>query len=412
MPQGRTHYDRVREYYRTHECRRLRRLAATTTAPSDQLTDLFYKGDRSMRESGFDPSNRFGPFSVDIIHYTPVCLNSLLYRMEAGGGRDRDDLSATTAGRSRWRARERAPDRAHRTGSSGTQRAGLYFDYNFADASRRPLRVRHDLLSALGGPAPPASRRAACARTCRGSKRQADCSPAREVTGSQWDAPFGWAPLQMIAVEGLRRYGYEEDADRLARKFVALVVKEFEEHGTIVEKYDVRRRESDVGPASGSATRPIRLASAGPTPRLSGAHGGPRSPPTVEGAWRSGPLRAWPMIRRRGLTFRHRLRSGYPRAIRLRAAQMRRRRAAASIPALVPARPPASPTPQMAARRASPTSDSASPHPQAAIAATASAVGSSARSRTWSTDPTMWNVMWSRTSAGHPPNPARSARGR
>ena len=29
-------------------------------------------------------------------------------------------------------------------------------------------------------------------------------------------------------------------------KFVALVSKEFDEHGTIVEKYDVRRRESDV----------------------------------------------------------------------------------------------------------------------------------------------------------------------
>ena len=67
-----------------------------------------------------------------------------------------------------------------------------------------------------------------------------------EVTGNQWDAPFGWAPLQMIAVAGLRRYGFHEDADRIAAKFVSLVAKEFEEHGTIVEKYDVRRRESDV----------------------------------------------------------------------------------------------------------------------------------------------------------------------
>ena len=32
----------------------------------------------------------------------------------------------------------------------------------------------------------------------------------------------------------------------MARKFLGLVAKEFEEHGTIVEKYDVRRRESDV----------------------------------------------------------------------------------------------------------------------------------------------------------------------
>ena len=41
-----------------------------------------------------------------------------------------------------------------------------------------------------------------------------------QVTGNQWDAPFGWAPLQIIAVDGLRRYGHHETADRLARKFL------------------------------------------------------------------------------------------------------------------------------------------------------------------------------------------------
>ena len=35
-----------------------------------------------MRESGFDVSFRFGPFSADTHHYAPVCLNSLLYKTE------------------------------------------------------------------------------------------------------------------------------------------------------------------------------------------------------------------------------------------------------------------------------------------------------------------------------------------
>ena len=56
----------------------------------------------------------------------------------------------------------------------------------------------------------------------------------------------GWAPLQLLAVEGLRRYGFHEDADRISRKFLGTVRKEFAEHGTIVEKYDLCRRESDV----------------------------------------------------------------------------------------------------------------------------------------------------------------------
>ncbi|HKY29930.1 MAG TPA: trehalase family glycosidase, partial [Pyrinomonadaceae bacterium] len=79
--QGRDHYDLVKEYYRTHEVKDYD-LSRYYDKEKGQLTPLFYKGDRSMRESGFDPSNRFGPFNADIIHYDPVCLNSLLYLME------------------------------------------------------------------------------------------------------------------------------------------------------------------------------------------------------------------------------------------------------------------------------------------------------------------------------------------
>ena len=52
--------------------------------------------------------------------------------------------------------------------------------------------------------------------------------------------------MQMIAVEGLRRYGYTAEADRVAANFLSMVLKEFIEHNGIVEKYDVERRESDV----------------------------------------------------------------------------------------------------------------------------------------------------------------------
>ena len=43
-----------------------------------KLSADYYKGDRSMRESGFDVSSRFGPFGSATHHYAPVCLNSLL----------------------------------------------------------------------------------------------------------------------------------------------------------------------------------------------------------------------------------------------------------------------------------------------------------------------------------------------
>src|SRR5262245_65738624 len=51
----------------------------------------------------------------------------------------------------------------------------------------------------------------------------------------------------MSAVEGLRKYGFYDDADRVARKFVSMVIQDFDAHGTIVEKYDLQKRTSDLG---------------------------------------------------------------------------------------------------------------------------------------------------------------------
>jgi alpha,alpha-trehalase len=53
--------------------------------------------------------------------------------------------------------------------------------------------------------------------------------------------------MQLIAVGGLRRYGYAREADRASVNFLSLVLKEFVEHNTIVEKYDVVTRRSQIG---------------------------------------------------------------------------------------------------------------------------------------------------------------------
>lgn len=66
-------------------------------------------------------------------------------------------------------------------------------------------------------------------------------------SGEQWDAPFGWAPLQWIAVQALRRYGYQADADRVSKNFLTLVLKEYQGHGILVEKYDVVGLRADIG---------------------------------------------------------------------------------------------------------------------------------------------------------------------
>ena len=56
--------------------------AACNDSPKMQYTADYYKGDRAMRESGFDISFRFGDFSGKTHHFAAVCLNSLLYKAE------------------------------------------------------------------------------------------------------------------------------------------------------------------------------------------------------------------------------------------------------------------------------------------------------------------------------------------
>jgi alpha,alpha-trehalase len=240
--QGRTHYDRVKEYYLTHEVKDYD-VSQYFDKEKDQLTPLFYTGDRSMRESGFDPSNRFGPFNIDIIHYDPVCLNSLLYLMET----DTAEIM-TTLGRPRdariWLARAEERRRTMNR-LMWDEKDGLYYDYDFVTKTARHYPFATTFYPLWVGIAD----RKQAARVVSNLhllERRGGLQTSSYESGSQWDAPFGWAPLQMIAVEGLRRYGYQEEADRITANFLSLILKEFIQYNTIVEKYDVGRRESEI----------------------------------------------------------------------------------------------------------------------------------------------------------------------
>ena len=240
--QGRDHYDLVKEYYRTHDVKDYD-LGQYYDKKKDQLTDLFYKGDRSMRESGFDPSNRFGPFNIDIIHYDPVCLNSLLYLMETDAA---EILKILDRPREAGDWTKRAEERKQRINRlMWDEQDGLYYDYNFVrkDLRRYPFVTTFYPLWVGVADKRQAARIVANLHLF---ERPGGLLTSTNVSGSQWDAPFGWAPTEMIAIQGLRRYGYTKEADRITANFLSLILKEFNQHNTIVEKYDVERRESEV----------------------------------------------------------------------------------------------------------------------------------------------------------------------
>jgi alpha,alpha-trehalase len=240
--QGRTDYDLIGQYFHEHRVTDYD-VNLYYDSASGKLTGLFYKGDRSMRESGFDPSNRFGPFSVDIIHYNPVCLNVLLYLMEsqtaeiletlhqpheAEKWRKHAEARAVTINRLMW-------DEAH----------GLYFDYHFEHKHRRVYPFLTAFYPLWAGIAT-SEQAGRVVRNLSLFESQGGLRTSTRHTGDQWDSPYGWAPLQWIAVEGMRRYGFQTEADRVARKFLELLIHDYQAHATLVEKYDVVRDKSDI----------------------------------------------------------------------------------------------------------------------------------------------------------------------
>lgn len=242
---GRTEYDLVREYFRTHKITDYD-AGEYYDKKTNQLTPLFYKGDRSMRESGFDPSARFGPFGADIIHFNPVCLNSLLYMMESQTAEildllHRDSEAAT------WRERaQRRADQINRLMWDPQDR--LYYDYNFVRHGIRRYPFLTTFYPLWAGIASPDQAGQVVPNLSR-FERQGGLEASTFRSGDQWDAPFGWAPLEWIAAQGLRRYSYQRDADRISAKFLSLIQREFAKYGTLEEKYDLVRGSASVGGA-------------------------------------------------------------------------------------------------------------------------------------------------------------------
>jgi alpha,alpha-trehalase len=201
-----------------------------------RLSADYYKGDRSMRESGFDISFRFGVYGAATHHYAPVCLNSLLYKTE----KDMEQISELLERRSDANAwRERAETRKRNIEKylwDGER--GFFFDYAFTEGKRSTYRYLTTYYPLWAGLATPEQARAVV-KNLSTFEQPGGLAMSPEKSGVQWDYPYGWAPVEMLAIEGIRRYGFSDDADRLSSKFLTTVLENFARDGTIREKYNV-----------------------------------------------------------------------------------------------------------------------------------------------------------------------------
>ena len=224
--------------------------------------DQFFIHDRAVRESGHDTSYRLEGCAADL---AVVDLNSCLYKYESDikriltfhfNGKLQIPEDFCTKGHTpgyietpavwehRARKRKMTMDRL-----MWDDEVGMYFDYDCIAKKHTGYESATTFWAMWAGVASPAQAATMVSRALplfeahgglvAGSERSRG-----KITLSrpnrQWDYPYGWAPQQILAWTGLLRYRYEEEAQRLAYRWLYMVTKSaYDFNGVVVEKYDV-----------------------------------------------------------------------------------------------------------------------------------------------------------------------------
>jgi alpha,alpha-trehalase len=226
--------------------------------------DDYFLHDRAVRESGHDTSYRLEGVAANL---ATVDLNSLLYKYELDISwcikqhfKDRLEIpkgfqtkenkvegyetSATWHKRGRFR-------KARIDKYMWNEAKGMYFDYDTVQKKRTTYESATTFWTMWAGCASPTQAAALVLKAlpkfdCFGGLVSGTEESRGEVgldrPNRQWDYPFGWAPQQILAWGGCRQYGYYEEAQRLAYKWLYMVTKAFVDfNGVVVEKYNVTR---------------------------------------------------------------------------------------------------------------------------------------------------------------------------
>ena len=213
--------------------------------PNDVFRDL-----RAGAESGWDFSSRWMAdgetlATIQTTLIAPVDLNSLMFGLEeaiSAGCAKLADAACVSEFRDRARARANAMD-LHLWDAT----KGAYFDCQWKTGRRLDRLSAATLYPLFVGAADTRQAHIVAQKTWDALLAPGGLRTTMVRTGQQWDAPNGWAPLQWVAVSGLRRYGEDALAAEVAKRWLGTVEREYQASGKMLEKYDVEEAKAGGG---------------------------------------------------------------------------------------------------------------------------------------------------------------------
>lgn len=224
---------------------------------SGREPEEFYTDVRAACESGWDFSSRWFEDSqnlttiatADII---PVDLNALLYNLE---------LCLAQAYQEQGQLDQAAPllQKANQRKAAIQKYCwdadlGFFRDYNFVKKEFTPVLSLAAAFPLYFGIADSSQAIQTAQILQQDFLKAGGLVSTKNNTGQQWDAPNGWAPLQLIAIDGLKKYGENELAQEIATRWINLNKKVYKNTGKLVEKYNVE----DMSLESGGGEYPVQ----------------------------------------------------------------------------------------------------------------------------------------------------------
>ena len=215
-------------------------LASELTSEAEKQE--LYANLRAGAASGWDFSSRWYAeeenfASTSTAHIAAVDLNCLLYYLETQISRahrmnDNADMAeryATMADQREERIRQFFWD----------EPLGYFVDYNFEQTARTDELTLAGTYPLYFGIATEGQAQAVRDRLMSDFLKPGGLLTTLKNSGQQWDAPNGWAPLQWMAVKGLLRYGFKEEAREIMTRWLAVNERVYKNTGKMMEKYNV-----------------------------------------------------------------------------------------------------------------------------------------------------------------------------
>jgi alpha,alpha-trehalase len=204
--------------------------------------DINHLNDLAEAESGWDHTIRF---NRKCLEYLPVDLNALLYKYE----KDFQHVAELLGDKEEAKEWEKAAKHRSHTMKSlmWSELKGMYYDYRYTKESRGNVESLAAYFPMWAGMVDErqAARLVSSLRRFekKGGLTTTDSQPlGKLVPGpipAQWAYPNGWAPLHLITIKGLERYGYEAEARRIAMKWLKTNLDWYKKHHVFLEKYNV-----------------------------------------------------------------------------------------------------------------------------------------------------------------------------